>query len=182
MLQESFTVRSLPSFVMHCSIFSLATYPHFQMHRKFWRPVFQSIFGQVLACCWCAWSWYSILIVAKKYVKIETELLKEGWSIRMKKKLLNAKKIERCCESCARGSIGEDDESIFCPKMGVMEKHSSCKKFIYDPLKRVPKKSPLLPEYTEKDFELWYFTDILYQSNSWHHYIYVIKFKCCGNP
>lgn len=74
--------------------------------------------------------------------------------MKKKRKLLNVKKIERCCECCDKGTVGEDGESIFCPKMGVMEKHSNCKRFVYNPLKRVPKKMPSLPEYSKKDFEI----------------------------
>jgi len=38
--------------------------------------------------------------------------------------------------------------------MGVRLPDSSCKKFLYDPLKRRPSKRPELPKYEESDFLL----------------------------
>ena len=71
----------------------------------------------------------------------------------MARKILEAK--EPRCEYCMQGRLSADGESVLCPKKGVMDKDFSCKKFKYDPLKRVPeKKAPRLPEFTADDFSL----------------------------
>ena len=58
------------------------------------------------------------------------------------------------CEYCARGRIGLDKTVILCPKHGIMAPDDSCKKFVYDPLKRTPKAAPELQSFDEKDFSL----------------------------
>ncbi len=71
----------------------------------------------------------------------------------MSRKIINAK--EPKCEYCQRGKMSADGNSILCPKKGVMNKDFSCKKFRYDPLKRIPENNkPKLPEFTTEDFAL----------------------------
>ena len=63
--------------------------------------------------------------------------------------------IEAKCEYCKYGKLAADNTNILCPKMGVIDKDSSCRKFSYDPLKRIPEKSaPSLMQFDKKDFEL----------------------------
>ena len=45
-------------------------------------------------------------------------------------------------------------ETILCPKRGVVVPYYSCRKFFYSPLKRVPKRLPALPSYSEEEFKL----------------------------
>lgn len=70
----------------------------------------------------------------------------------MKKKIIG--NVEPKCEYCKFGIEGADKKSILCPKKGVLDKDDHCKKFEYDPLKRVPRKAPTLMEFSEEDFEL----------------------------
>ena len=72
----------------------------------------------------------------------------------MKSKLLNKKDIAPACEYCAYGNMTADKKSVLCAKKGVMRCNSSCKKFIYDPLKRQPKLPMELPKFDASDFEL----------------------------
>lgn len=59
------------------------------------------------------------------------------------------------CEYCKIGKLSADKETVLCPKKGIMDKHYCCKKFRYDPLKRVPKKNtPELMKFSPEDFEL----------------------------
>ena len=54
-----------------------------------------------------------------------------------------------------KGRLSADGESVLCPKKGIMDKDFSCKRFRYDPLKRVPeKREPKLPEFSPDDFSL----------------------------
>lgn len=62
-------------------------------------------------------------------------------------------KCERICAYCELASPLFDEDTILCQKFGVVAKNYSCKKFSYDPLKRVPPKAPKLPtlEYVDID-------------------------------
>lgn len=70
----------------------------------------------------------------------------------MKKKIIG--NVEPRCEYCKHGKLGADNKTILCLKKGVQGKDDLCKKFSYDPLKRVPKKMPNLGTYSKEDFEL----------------------------
>ena len=70
-----------------------------------------------------------------------------------RKKLFGAH-IEPACEYCQNGTPTADARMILCERYGVVAPYSSCKKYQYDPLRRVPKASAPLPEYRAEDFEL----------------------------
>lgn len=55
------------------------------------------------------------------------------------KKRLFGDNIKPACKICLHGSPTEGDK-IDCPKFGVVNSYSSCKKFTYSPLKRIPSK------------------------------------------
>lgn len=65
------------------------------------------------------------------------------------------KKIERRCEYCAKGTQ-LDEENILCSKKGVRSAGSKCRKFTYDPTKRIPSKPKALDfeKYKEYDYSL----------------------------
>ena len=51
--------------------------------------------------------------------------------------MLFRKKIPRSCAYCALGAkLGEDQ--ILCAKRGIVAVDGKCRKFKYDPLKRIP--------------------------------------------
>ena len=73
---------------------------------------------------------------------------------RAMKGLLRAKKFEPACEFCRYGKSAPDGSSVLCSVRGVMRKQSLCRKYEYDPLKRRPRRAPLLPDYDPEQFEL----------------------------
>ena len=69
--------------------------------------------------------------------------------------MLFRKKIDRYCSYCAlAGKI--DEENMICQKYGIVPKTHHCRKFKYDPLKRIParKKSVGFEKFEDKDFSL----------------------------
>ena len=70
--------------------------------------------------------------------------------------MLFSKNIEPRCEYC-RWAVPFDDEDIVgCKHRGVMKAHEKCRRFSYDPLKRVPE-PPMTykaKEFDKEDFEL----------------------------
>ena len=73
---------------------------------------------------------------------------------RTMKGLLRVKKFDPACEFCRFGKSAPDGSSVLCPVRGVMRRQSCCKKYEYDPLKRKPNRTPLLPEYDPEQFVL----------------------------
>ena len=69
--------------------------------------------------------------------------------------MLFRKKIERSCSYCARGTMLNDTQ-ILCAKKGVVPGEGGCRKFRYDPCKRIPlkAKTPDFSKYNEEDFSL----------------------------
>lgn len=69
--------------------------------------------------------------------------------------MLFRKKIERSCSYCAHsGKI--DSETYLCSKKGFVPACHKCRKFKYDPLKRVPsrRKPTDFSQYDDVDFSL----------------------------
>lgn len=68
--------------------------------------------------------------------------------------MLFKKKIERSCDYCAFGAKLESQQ-ILCAKKGVVTS-GKCRKFRYDPIKRVPlkAKAPDFEKYDQDDFSL----------------------------
>ncbi len=59
------------------------------------------------------------------------------------------------CEYCKYGKLSADGDKVLCPKKGIMDKYYSCKKFRYDPLKRVPDtNAPEFMTFSPEDFAL----------------------------
>ncbi len=68
--------------------------------------------------------------------------------------ILFGKNIQPACSYCQNGRAAPDKSMVLCSKYGPVFVHYSCKKYIYDPLKRIPKKPPALAPYSKEDFEL----------------------------
>ncbi len=58
------------------------------------------------------------------------------------------------CEFCEHAATINDDTNVLCGLRGIVDKEYKCKKFLYDPLKRVPRPLPPLPKLTEEDLVL----------------------------
>ena len=71
----------------------------------------------------------------------------------MKKKLLG-ENITPKCQYCLFGVPAPDGNAVLCTKTGVSDKDASCKKYRYDPLKRVPRAAPEMLSFTADDFSL----------------------------
>lgn len=69
--------------------------------------------------------------------------------------MLFRKKINRSCSYCQRGTAMENDQ-ILCSKRGVVSSFYCCRKFRYDPYKRIPLKMKSLDfnKYQDIDFSL----------------------------
>ena len=62
--------------------------------------------------------------------------------------------LPTACRFCERASLLEDGETVLCSKNGIMPAEYACKKYSYDPLKRVPRRLPALPTLSDEDFLL----------------------------
>lgn len=69
--------------------------------------------------------------------------------------MLFRKKIERACSYCAYGAK-LDEDTCLCSKRGLKKNDDSCRKFKYDPCKRVPFKAKALDfsQFKDSDFSL----------------------------
>lgn len=65
------------------------------------------------------------------------------------------KKLPRSCSYCLCGTK-LDDHQILCTKNGIVADSFACRKFVYDPYKRVPPKMKALDldKYHKEDFSL----------------------------
>jgi hypothetical protein len=63
--------------------------------------------------------------------------------------------IEPQCAYCEFAEIKQGAEVALCRKIGgIMQLHSKCKKFKYDPLKRQPKTPSFNSDFSKEDFEI----------------------------
>ncbi len=69
--------------------------------------------------------------------------------------MLFRKKIQKSCTYCRFGTK-LDEDLVLCTKKGVVAADRKCRKFQYDPIKRVPSKPKALnfAQYDEEDFSL----------------------------
>ena len=69
--------------------------------------------------------------------------------------MLFRKKIEKSCSYCIY-STRLDDEHALCVKKSLVSLNSKCRKFHYDPCKRVPPKpkAPDFERYSNEDYSL----------------------------
>lgn len=64
-------------------------------------------------------------------------------------------KTEPQCGYCEHAEIAPDGSVAVCRKMGgIMQLHSKCEKFRYDPLKREPKTPSFSADFSKDDFAL----------------------------
>lgn len=70
------------------------------------------------------------------------------------KKNKNTPDLPRVCEFCEHAAIINDECNVLCDTKGIVNREYKCKKFSYDPLKRVPRTLPPLPKLSEEDLLL----------------------------
>ncbi len=56
--------------------------------------------------------------------------------------------LDKVCEFCRFASAISGTEEMLCEQRGVVAKAYGCRRFVYDPLKRVPRRLPelIVPE------------------------------------
>lgn len=69
--------------------------------------------------------------------------------------MLFRKKMPRSCSYCINGTKLNEDE-VLCAKRGIMPAGKFCRKFTYDPYKRVPTKAKTsdFSRYDNEDYSL----------------------------
>ena len=69
--------------------------------------------------------------------------------------MLFRKKMPRSCAYCIYGTRLEEDQ-ILCAKKGMKTTDDQCRRFRYDPTKRIPMKARALDfsKYDDRDFSL----------------------------
>lgn len=71
----------------------------------------------------------------------------------MAKKKLFGNNIKPSCKYCELAQLQEDSDKIMCEKFGEVKAYDACKKFAYDPLKRIPKKELSLAKSAVNDID-----------------------------
>lgn len=72
----------------------------------------------------------------------------------MKSKLLNKNAYESTCRNCRYGRLSPEGDSVLCVKKGIVDADGKCRRYSYDPLKRVPRKKPSVSTANPEDFIL----------------------------
>ena len=69
--------------------------------------------------------------------------------------MLFKKRIEKSCSYCAHCTKLNDEQAL-CIKRGVVSLFGKCRKFVYDPCKRIPEKPKAVDfqKYNNEDFSL----------------------------
>ena len=71
----------------------------------------------------------------------------------MEKKLFD-KSIPAACGYCSNARLLSGGAEVFCMKKGLKSLHDSCRRYEYDPLKRVPTVKDIGRDYNPEDFKL----------------------------
>jgi hypothetical protein len=72
----------------------------------------------------------------------------------MPKKKLFGNTIQPACAHCRFGKLAPDRVMILCRRHGPVAPYYDCVRYRYNPLKRIPKRQPVLPQYSADDFKL----------------------------
>lgn len=69
--------------------------------------------------------------------------------------MLFRKNIEKSCNYCIHG-VPLEEEQILCSKKGIVTSEDKCRKFCYDPCKRIPAKPKSMDfsKYEQEDYSL----------------------------
>ena len=71
----------------------------------------------------------------------------------MKRKLFG-QGVDPSCAYCGRGRPSVDRTLILCEEKGISPPGGRCRRFVYDPMKRVPRPEPELPQFDPEEFKL----------------------------
>lgn len=62
--------------------------------------------------------------------------------------------IRPCCEYCQSARPSTDGRVMLCMHHGIVPLYHKCRRFRYDPLKRIPYRQPRLQKFKKEDFTL----------------------------
>ncbi len=62
--------------------------------------------------------------------------------------------IQPGCEYCVHARRAADGRVMLCHKRGIVPLYHHCRRFVYDPLKRIPYRQPALEKFQPEDFTL----------------------------
>lgn len=62
--------------------------------------------------------------------------------------------VEPKCAYCEHCILTENKRTALCTKRGITALDGACKKFTYDPMKRVPQRPAPLQQFSEDDFSI----------------------------
>ena len=71
----------------------------------------------------------------------------------MKRKLYG-NTVSPTCRLCVHGRLTKDKQVVLCLHRGVTAPDDRCRKFCYDPLRRVPFRNPQIETFSKEDFSL----------------------------
>lgn len=72
----------------------------------------------------------------------------------MAKRALYGNHIEKACGVCQHGRRSVDGQTVLCRYKGVVPAEKRCRRFVYDPLKRIPVRMPAPPSHSAEEFSL----------------------------
>ncbi|MGN0171693.1 MAG: hypothetical protein ACI39E_02780 [Acutalibacteraceae bacterium] len=72
----------------------------------------------------------------------------------MARKKLFGNRRQASCDVCEFGRLAADGEVVLCSRKGVVPTYHHCRRFRYDPLKRIPARSQPLGRFSSSDFSL----------------------------
>ncbi len=64
------------------------------------------------------------------------------------------KNLKKSCAWCIHGRKSDYTDEVFCKKRGVTSSFDCCRKYKYDPLKRIPDSAGIGKDYSPEDFTL----------------------------
>jgi hypothetical protein len=68
---------------------------------------------------------------------------------------LFGKNVEPACRHCeSEIQVMPSNGQVLCSRLGVVAADYHCKRYVYDPLKRIPKRKRPLPKFTPADFSI----------------------------
>ena len=71
-----------------------------------------------------------------------------------KRKNKDSEDRPQICRFCEKATLLDGGNQALCKHRGIVSPEHKCRKFSYDPLKRVPMVQPQRPQYTEEDLLL----------------------------
>ncbi|MBE6763347.1 MAG: hypothetical protein E7553_03195 [Ruminococcaceae bacterium] len=72
----------------------------------------------------------------------------------MAKKKLFGNRKEPCCGTCAHGKLSASGDTVLCVRGGALPLTHHCRRYVYDPLRRTPKRRPLPEAFDASAFSL----------------------------